>query len=183
MDSLSGTGTFGDTVDIGTTASGGTGAYSWTVTGLPSGVTATSGGYDEAAISITGVADAAGTYPFKVTLSDSGQPEQTLTRSYTLTVLQPSSEVWSVEPLNLTEATVGRPYSGSLAATNGVTVTWAVTAGALPPGLSLNPGTGTISGTPTERGGFNFSIVATNVATGASKQGGNYNFTVYPGGH
>jgi hypothetical protein len=36
------------------------------------------------------------------------------------------------------------------------------------------------NGTPTERGGFNFTIVATDVATGATKQGGTYNFTVYP---
>jgi hypothetical protein len=61
-------------------------------------------------------------------------------------------------------------------------VTWAVTAGALPPGLSLNSHTGTITGTPTERGGFNFTIVATNVATGSSKEGGTYKFTVYPAG-
>jgi large repetitive protein len=178
--SLSVTDTLGDTVNLGTTASGGAGAYTWTVTGLPSGVTASSGGYDQAAIGITGAAAEAGTYPFTVTVSDSGHPRQTLTESYTLTVLQPSSEQWSVEPLNLTQATVGTPYSGSLSATNGVTVTWAVSAGSLPPGLSLDPGSGTISGTPDKQGGFNFSIVATDVATGASKQGGTYNFVVYP---
>jgi large repetitive protein len=180
--SLSVTDTLGDTVNIGTTASGGAGAYAWTVTGLPSGVTASPGGYDQAAIDITGVAAEAGTYPFTVTVSDSGHPRQTLAESYTLTVLQPNSEQWSVEPLNLTQATVGTPYTGSLAATNGVTVTWAVSAGSLPPGLSLNPNSGTISGTPAEQGGFNFSIVATDVATGASKQGGTDNFVVYPAG-
>jgi hypothetical protein len=90
-----------------------------------------------------------------------------------------------VEPLNSTQATVGAPYSGSLGVTgqtNGLTVTWAITAGSLPPGLSLNKAAGTITGTPTERDGFNFTIVATNVATGATKEGGTYNFTVYPAG-
>jgi hypothetical protein len=184
-DPLSLTDTLGDTVDIGTTASGGIEPYTWTVTGLPSGVTASAGGYGNAAISIMGVAAAAGTYPFTVTLSDSGQPPQTGTEHYTLSVLAPSPEQWSVEPLNSTQATVGTPYSGSLGVTgqtNGLTVTWAITAGSLPPGLSLNSATGTITGTPTERGSFNFTIVATNVATGASKEGGTYNFTIYPAG-
>ena len=157
----------------------------WTVTGLPSGVTASAGGFGNAAIGLMGVAATAGTYPFTVTLSDSSQPRQTVTEHYTLTVLKSSSEEWSVEPLNLTDATVDVPYSGSLGVagqTNGLTVTWAVTAGSLPPGLSLNKAAGTITGTPTERGGFNFTIVATNVATGATKEGGTYNFTVYPAG-
>jgi hypothetical protein len=181
-DSLSLTDTLGDSTDIGTTASGGVEPYTWTVTGLPSGVTASSGGFGQGAISIMGVAAASGTYPFTVTIRDSGQPAQTLTEHYTLTVLAPNSEQWVVEPLNLTQATVGTPYSGTFGVTNGVKVIFAVTAGALPPGLSLNPATGAITGTPTERGGFNFTVVATNVATGASKQGGTYNFTVYPAG-
>ena len=186
-DSLSLTDEAGDNVDIGTTADGGIEPYAWTVTGLPSGVTASEGGAGNAAISLLGgpafgTSPAAGTYPFTVTLSDSGQPRQTVTERYTLTILEPSSEQWGVEPLNLTQATVGTPYSGSLAATNGVKVTWAITAGSLPPGLRLNSSTGTITGTPTQRGGFNFTIVATNVATGQSKEGGTYNFTVYPAG-
>ena len=186
-DSLSLTDEEGDNVDIGTTADGGIEPYTWTVTGLPSGVKASAGGAGNAAISLLGgpafgTSPAAGTYPFTVTLSDSGQPRQTVTERYTLTILKLSSEQWSVEPLDQTQATVGIRYSGSLAATNGVTVTWAVTAGSLPPGLTLNSATGTITGTPTERGGYNFTIVATNVATGSSKQGGTYNFTVYPAG-
>jgi hypothetical protein len=34
----------------------------------------------------------------------------------------------------------------------------------------------------TEQGGFNFTIVATDVSTGASKEAGTYNFTVLPAG-
>ena len=183
-DTLSFTDTLGQTVDIGTTASGGIEPYTWTVTGLPSGVTASAGGFGNAAIGLMGVAAAAGTYPFTVTLSDSSQPRQTVTEHYTLTVLTPNSEEWSVEPLNLTQAVVGTPYSGSFGLagqTSGLTVTWAVSAGTLPPGLSLNTATGALTGTPTEQGGFTFTIVVTNVATGATKQSGS-NFTVYPVG-
>jgi hypothetical protein len=183
-DSLSVTDTLGDTVDIGSAASGGIEPYTWTVTGLPSGVKASAGGFGNAAIGLTGVAAAPGTYPFTVTLSDSGQPQQTVTEHYTLTVLAPNSEQWSTEPLSSTQAIVGTPYSGSFGVngqTNGLTVTWTLTAGSLPPGLSLNSATGTITGTPTETGLFVFTIIATNAATGASKTDG-ADFTVYPAG-
>jgi hypothetical protein len=85
---LSVTDTLGDQLDIGANASGGTGPYTWTVTGLPAGVTAGAGGYNNAAFSLGGAATAAGTYPFTVTLSDSSQPQQTVTGHYTLTVRQ-----------------------------------------------------------------------------------------------
>jgi len=59
-----------------------------TVTGLPAGVTASAGGYNNAAFGLGGAATAAGTYPFTVTLSDSSQPQQTVTGHYTLIVRQ-----------------------------------------------------------------------------------------------
>ena len=85
---LSVTDTLGDQLDIGANASAGTGPYTWTVTGLPAGVTASAGGYNNAAFGLGGAATAAGTYPFTVTLSDSSQPQQTVTGHYTLTVRQ-----------------------------------------------------------------------------------------------
>lgn len=39
-------------------------------------------------------------------------------------------------------------------------VTWSISAGALPPGLSINAGTGAITGTPTDQGSFAFTIQA-----------------------
>lgn len=56
----------------------------------------------------------------------------------------------------------GVAYSQVIAATGGDgVVSYAVTAGALPDGLTLNTATGIISGTPTEDGTFNFTITAT----------------------
>ena len=40
--------------------------------------------------------------------------------------------------------------------------TYVVSSGALPPGLSLNPATGAITGTPNAPGIFNFTIKATD---------------------
>jgi large repetitive protein len=183
-DPLSLTDTVGDTIDIGSNATGGSEPYTWTVSGLPSFVKATASGFGNGALALNGEATAAGTYPFTVTLSDSSQPVQTVTEHYSLIVLAPTSADWGVEPLNNTEATVDTPYSGTFGLdgqTSGLTVTWVVTSGSLPPGLSLNSATGAITGTPTETGLFTFQLVVTDVATGAQEQGGS-DLTVYPAG-
>lgn len=55
-------------------------------------------------------------------------------------------------------ATVNTPYSTVLQAQGGVgTYTWSISGGSLPPGLTLNSTTATISGTPTMAGSFPFS--------------------------
>ncbi len=55
----------------------------------------------------------------------------------------------------------GVAYSLSLVATGGSPpYTWSVTDGTLPPGLSLNPATGAISGTATTAGAFTFTVRA-----------------------
>ena len=160
---------------------GGVAPYTWSITGLPPGITqqpqATG---STAAAGITGTADVAGTYHLTVSVTDSEQPRQTLTEHYTFVVLPPNSEVWGVIGPGLASGTVGVPFSASFIATNGVTATFSVSSGELPPGISLNSKTGVLAGTPTERGIFTFDIVATNVATGATKQAGGYNFQVNP---
>lgn len=56
-------------------------------------------------------------------------------------------------------------------ATGTGSITYAVSSGALPPGVSLNPSTGELSGTPTTAGTYTFTIGATNsVATTVSSQ-------------
>ena len=62
--------------------------------------------------------------------------------------------------------TVGQVYAG-FAPTLGPVgvaqpVAFAVSSGTLPPGLSLDPATGAITGTPTQAGTFSFSITASN---------------------
>jgi hypothetical protein len=109
-------------------------------------------------------------------------PRRPLTEDDTLVVLQPNAEQWSVQAVYPTAATVGIPYSVYFTATNGVTATWTVTAGSLPPGLSLDKTTGTLAGTPTRPGGYRFTVIARNVATGKAKPGGTYNFVIHPAG-
>ncbi|MHC4714392.1 MAG: putative Ig domain-containing protein, partial [Planctomycetota bacterium] len=57
----------------------------------------------------------------------------------------------------------GTPYSQTLGSTGGTPpLAWAVTAGVLPDGLSLNAATGEISGVPTVIATFNFTVTATD---------------------
>ena len=53
-------------------------------------------------------------------------------------------------------------YSQTVAATGSAPLTWSVSSGALPNGLSLNGATGKISGTPTTAGDYTFRILASN---------------------
>ncbi len=60
-------------------------------------------------------------------------------------------------------------FSQTLVATGSSPITWAVTAGSLPAGLSLNTSTGAITGTPTTAAAYSFTITATN-STGSDGQ-------------
>jgi Carboxypeptidase regulatory-like domain len=77
----------------------------------------------------------------------------TVTTSSTLDITTPNT---------MTAGTVGTPYNTAFASTGGVgPYTYAVTAGALPTGLTLNPD-GTSSGTPTAAATFTFDITVTD---------------------
>jgi hypothetical protein len=75
-------------------ATGGTGSYSWSATGLPAGLSIGS-----ATGTIAGTAPtvrAATVYSVTVTVSDSGTPAQSATATFTLTVSPPAGSVGSV---------------------------------------------------------------------------------------
>lgn len=73
--------------------------------------------------------------------------------------------VITLNPVTLPSGVVGIPYSRTITA-SGATAssTFIVTDGALPNGLTLNPVTGVLSGTPTTVGTFTFTISATSSA-------------------
>jgi sugar lactone lactonase YvrE len=69
-----------------------------------------------------------------------------------------------------TLAAVGTPYRydyAAIAPGNEPVVTFAVASGTLPPGLSLDPASGGLSGTPTTPGTSSFAVEAENAAAGA----------------
>ena len=72
-----------------------------------------------------------------------------------------------ISPVRLATAAAGIAYSQTLAASGSqVTSTrqFAISAGALPPGLALDPVTGVISGTPTSGGAYTFTVSVTDTS-------------------
>ena len=64
-----------------------------------------------------------------------------------------------------TAITAGSTYSYTFSAEGEPAPTFAIEAGTLPAGMTLNPTTGILSGTPTVAGQFSFTVRATNGAT------------------
>ncbi|MBR1603668.1 MAG: putative Ig domain-containing protein, partial [Synergistaceae bacterium] len=70
---------------------------------------------------------------------------------------------------SLAAGTVGTAYSTTLTASGTTPITWSVSSGSLPTGLSLNASTGIISGTPSAAGTFSFTVTASNSAGSNTK--------------
>jgi large repetitive protein len=58
----------------------------------------------------------------------------------------------------LPNARAGTSYDETITATGGPAYYWSIPSGALPPGLMLNPRTGTISGSPSAAGQWTFTV-------------------------
>ena len=135
-------------------ASGGTAPYGWAVTAgaLPAGLALSSAGV------LSGTPTANGTFTFTATATDS--QGYTGSRAYSLVIAVPLITVIPTSPLP-----AGRQfaaYTQNIGASGGVMpYTFAVTAGALPAGLTLS-GAGLLAGVPTASGSFSFTIRATD---------------------
>lgn len=83
----------------------------------------------------------------------------------TITVeITPTPEMPVLVDQTLASASVGTAYADGVNATGWPAATYSVTSGALPPGLTLHPSTGAVTGTPTAGGSYELTITATNVA-------------------
>jgi hypothetical protein len=130
-------------------ASGGTAPYAWSVSSgsLPAGLA-----LNPSTGEINGTPTVAGTAFFTVQARDAQQV--TGTRSYSLTIYQ-----IEISPPVLPVAYRDQPFSQGLTASGGTEpYTWSVLSGALPPGVTLNPAGGLLSGTPTATGTYAFTV-------------------------
>ena len=128
------------------------GTCNWSLSGgfLPPGLLM-SGGI------IQGTPTTAGTFPFSLTVTDStGSASQ----NYSITVVIPPLTFSST---SLSQSISGQPYSGTVSATGGTgTITYAITSGGLPPGLTMSS-SGQITGTVARgsTGVYTFTVTAT----------------------
>ncbi|MFO1394416.1 MAG: putative Ig domain-containing protein [Steroidobacteraceae bacterium] len=135
------------------TSSGGTAPYTYAVTvgALPAGLTLAAGG------TLSGTPTANGAFTFTITSTDS--QGYTGSRAYTLTIAPP---VIAIAPTTLTNGRQNVAYAQTITASGGAApYTYAITAGALPAGLTLATG-GVLAGTPTVNGSFTFTVTATD---------------------
>ena len=145
-------GTVGSSYSATITASGGTQPYSCSITGtLPAGLILTG-------CTISGTPTTAGSTTVSVTVTDSGNPQQTASQTETI-VINPAP--LSLTTSNLPSGTVGIPYSATIGVTGGTSpYSCVLTSGTLPDGLSI---TGcTVSGTPTTAGTSTVTVKVTD---------------------
>lgn len=108
-------------------------------------------------IAFTAPANAAGTYSLYVINPDGG------TAIYVPGIQYSALPVWSTSAGSLGSPEIGTSVSYSVGATGDSGITYSVTSGALPPGLSLNSSTGAITGTapsPAANTVYNFTVTA-----------------------
>jgi large repetitive protein len=165
-------GTVGTPYSQTITATGGAAPYSFAVTtgSPPPGITLDAGG------ALSGTPTSEGMFQFTVTATDANGC--TGSHAYTLTIGPSACPTVTVAPATLPDGTAGTAYDQMLTASGGTgPYTFAVTAGALPGGLSL-AADGTLSGTPAAAGSFTFTATATDAAACAGSQA--YTLTIQP---
>ena len=130
-------------------ATSGTPPYTWGVTAgaLPVGMSLSSAG------TISGTPTVPGLYTFTVEAVDANV--QLATKTLTITV----NPTPAITTTSLPQGSVSEAYSQTVLTTGGTQpFEWSISAGALPPGLSLDPSTGAISGTPAGSGTYHFTV-------------------------
>ncbi len=156
------TATVGNPFNVQLTATGGSGKnYSFTASGLPSGLKLSSTGL------LSGTPTTAAGSPFPVTVTVADSNVSAISKSYSLTV----DATLGISPALLSVATMGNKYSTQLTATGGSGKLYSFTATGLPSWLKLSS-TGLLSGTPPAgtNSPVSFSVTITDSikATGTS---------------
>jgi hypothetical protein len=164
------TGTAGVPFSQTFTQSGGTPPVSFTLnTGtLPPGLTLSTAGV------LSGTPTASGTFPITVKVTDVGGctgvgPTYNLVITcHTVTVTNPATSTGTVNAAFSQTFTQSGAIGGA---------TFSLNSGTLPAGLTLNPSTGVLSGTPTQAGTFPITVKVTD-GQGCSGVGPTYNLVI-----
>ncbi|MBQ3345811.1 MAG: putative Ig domain-containing protein [Synergistaceae bacterium] len=175
----------GASANVSFAASNNSGDVTWTLGTLPTGVTvapATNVSYatqnnTRMVYTVTATSTAvSGDYSVTVTAKDSGDK----TATATINVKVSSRDAFTITPSSSTvTVNVGSPVSVSFTVSgDSGTLSWS--ASGLPAGVSVNPSTGVISGTPTAAGNYTATVTARNTAGRTATA--TITITVVPGG-
>ena len=143
-------------------ASGGVTPYTYSVTGgaLPPGTS-----LDASTGEVSGIPTTEGAYSYVITVTDN--IADTASRQISGTI----APVLVLTPSLAAASQVGVNYAQTNTASGGTTpYTYAVTAGALPAGTTLNTSTGFVSGVPNTVGAFDYTITAMDGIGGTASQ-------------
>jgi hypothetical protein len=153
--------TQGQNYTVSLAAANGTPPYQWSIgPGLPAGLTFGTSGI------ISGIPTNLGIFNFVVQATDAAQ--QVATANLSITVNPGPLTITTVPPLF--SGIVGIPYAQSFSASGGrPPYAWSILSGSVA-GLSLDPTTGALQGTPQNAGTFNLTVqVADSVGTKVSQ--------------
>ena len=153
-------------------AVGGAAPYSWSITrgALPGGLT-----LSPSTGMIAGTTTVSGTFSFTVQVTDTASA--TATKQFTLVI---SASLSITNPPGLPNGSLGVPYSLTFLVAGGSgPYRWSTSAGTLPGGLSLDPASGALTGTPSGAGAFSFTVTVTDSATHQASQ--QFNLTIISG--
>jgi len=155
-------------------SNGGITPINWTLAGgqLPAGLTLSAAGVLSGTPTVTNPTPTA----FTVQVMDSGSPSQSKSLAFTIRV--PGPLVITPASGALPDALANVAYTTVLATTGGIApVTWTLTSGSLPPGMSLSA-TGVVSGTSGAVGNYSFKVQAQDSGAPQQKATASYTLTV-----
>ncbi len=157
------------------TASGGSGTFQWSVSGVP-GLA-----IDPATGILSGTPTAAGVLSLKITVADANNLTQTTAQSYPVTIVSPTLPLTITSGAPPAAGTAGLAYGPFTAAASGGSgvYQWSVSG---VPGVTINPTSGVLGGTPTAAGVDNLTVTVTDANNLSSPVSKGYAVTIaaYP---
>jgi hypothetical protein len=113
------------------------------------------------------VSTAGGDFTFTAKVCDNSTPIKSDAQRYTITIV--ANETLIITTMNMADGVGQTAYNATIVALGGTPpYTWSIAVGNLPDGLAIDTVSGVISGTPTRKGNYNFTVQVSDNATPAN---------------